>query len=65
MPTKQQPSKNSVKEPEGISATAADFQELLEANPSLQLPLINIVQKRLLAEKDMEIERLKSDAESK
>jgi len=65
MSTKHKPSKNSVKEPEGISATTADFQELLEANPSLQLPLVNIIQKWLLAEKDVEIERLKSAVESK
>ena len=46
--------------PEGaIVATTADFIELIKANPSLELPLTNIVQKRLLAEKDAEIAELK------
>ena len=41
-----------------IVATVADFTALIDANPQLQLPLINIIQKRLLAEKDAEIKRL-------
>ena len=38
--------------------TIEDFMALLRFNPSLQLPVNNIIQQRLLAEKDAEIERL-------
>jgi len=49
--------------PEGaILATPADFRALIQANPSLQLPLTNIIQQRLLAEKDAEIAALKATA---
>ena len=55
---------NSTEEiPEVISPTMADFIKLVEANPQLRLPLTNIVQRRLLAEKDAEISILKNNLE--
>lgn len=46
--------------PEGAYvAQMEDFIELMETIPNLEMPLINIVQKRLLAEKDAEIAALK------
>lgn len=35
-----------------------DFTKLVEANPQLQLPLVNIIQHRMLAEQTAEIARL-------
>ncbi len=49
---------SQVPEDVGITATPADFEELIKANPGLHLPLVNIIQRRLLAEKDAEIARL-------
>ena len=46
----------------GLVATQADFLELLKANPRMQLPLVTIIQQRLLAEKDAEIAELKQGA---
>ncbi len=44
----------------GITATSADFEELIKATPGLQLLLVNIIQKRLLVEKDAEIAMLRN-----
>lgn len=52
---------SQVPEDVGITATPVDFEELMRVNPGLQLPLVNIIQRRLLVEKDAEIARLKGD----
>lgn len=75
MAPKRKPSKTESKAPsngvgpaipeDAIWATMEDFAELVKANPSLQLPLTNIVQKRLLAEKDAEIARLTAEVAAK
>ncbi|KKN77084.1 hypothetical protein LCGC14_0364230 [marine sediment metagenome] len=46
------------KTPEGLAVLPEDFEELLKANPQLQLSLVNIVQKRLLRKQAAEIARL-------
>lgn len=46
---------------EDMIATPADFAELIQANQSVELLLVNIVQKRLLAEKSAEIQRLRQE----
>ena len=45
---------------DSVTATMVDFVELVKANPSLELPLVNIIQKRLLAEAAVEIASLKN-----
>ena len=43
---------------EGLAVLPEDFEELLKANPQLQLSIVNIVQKRLLRKQAAEIARL-------
>lgn len=45
-----------------LQATYDDFVALVRVNPSLELPLTNIVQQRMLAEKDAEIALLRQTA---
>ena len=47
---------------DGTAATHADYIELFKANPGLAQALTVVVQKRLLTEKDIEIEELKKNA---
>ena len=42
-----------------ITATAGDFAKLLEVNPTAKLQLENIIQARLLDEKDRELAEIK------
>ncbi len=44
---------------DGIRATEADYVELIKANPQMAQALTVVVQKRLMAEKDLEIAELK------
>jgi hypothetical protein len=50
-------------EPKELAVTMEDFQALIEQNPQLRMPLINIVQARLLVERDAEIAELKSETQ--
>jgi len=67
--TKTKPAKNGASEispttPEPpMTAITADYENLVTANPGLRLPLVNIIQQRLLAEKDVEIAELKAAIE--
>lgn len=45
-------------------ATPDDFAELIQVHPEARLLLVSIIQKRLLAEKSSEIQRLQQELES-
>ena len=45
----------------GVTATPEDLEELFKSNPNLQLALVNIIQKRMLAERDAEIAELRKE----
>ena len=48
----------------GLLPTEQDYTALIKAYPTMELPLINIIQQRLLAEKDVEIAGLKDQAKN-
>lgn len=50
---------------EHIVATIADFGELLKENPTLCGPLSNVVQRRMLSEKDAKIAALEAALKTK
>ena len=57
-----QQSNGTTEAPQVITPLMEDYERLIAANPQLKLPLANIVQQRMLAEKDAEIAELKASA---